>query len=217
HRPAPTAPAPRPRFAASESRSVRPAAHATSGVRAAVTTAPANRCTNRAVVRSNLRHVFSTGLPRVSRNTIMAETSAIAALADNYIWAQRAPAGPAPGAVAIVDPGAAAPVQQWLQQTGAHLGAVIITHHHGDHTDGIDALLAAARGAGQPPVPVYGPAAERARIAQITQPLAAGDTLSLDWLDVQLQVLAVPGHTLGHIALYGGGMLFAGDTLFRGG
>lgn len=48
-------------------------------------------------------------------------------------------------------------------------------------------------------------------------PVGDGDEIALDWLDLRLEVIAVAGHTRGHIALYGGGLLFSGDTLFRGG
>lgn len=147
----------------------------------------------------------------------MAETSAIAALSDNYIWTLQAPAAPAGSAVAIIDPGAAKPVLRWLERRQAHIGAILVTHHHADHTDGIDALLAHARTADDSPIPVYGPAAERDRVPQITHPLTDGDTFALDWLDLRFAVIATPGHTLGHIALHAPGMLFAGDTLFRGG
>lgn len=147
----------------------------------------------------------------------MAETSAIAALADNYIWILHAPAVQPGDAVAIVDPGAAEPVLQWLQQTQSRIGAIIITHHHADHTGGVAALLEHARSAGQHQIPVYGPGAEHERVPHISHALADGDTVALDWLDLRLDVIAVPGHTLGHIALHGSDMLFAGDTLFRGG
>lgn len=148
----------------------------------------------------------------------MAETSAIAALSDNYIWTLQASATASGSAVAIIDPGAAEPVMRWLQHTQAHIGAILVTHHHADHTGGIDDLLAHAQAAGRgAPMPVYGPAAERDRVPQITHPLADGDTFALDWLNLRFDVIAVPGHTLGHIALHTPGMLFAGDTLFRAG
>src|SRR5699024_5809946 len=101
--------------------------------------------------------------------------------------------------------------------TQSSIGAIIITHHHADHTGGVTALLEHARDAGQSAVPVYGPNAERDRIPHIDHTLADGDTLALAWLGLRLRVIAVPGHTLGHIALHGGGMRFAGDTRFRGG
>lgn len=147
----------------------------------------------------------------------MVEASAIAALSDNYIWALHAKSASADQRAVIVDPGEAEPVLHWLQTTGHPLGAIIITHHHPDHTGGIAALLDHAAANGAAAIPVYGPQAERERIARLTQTLADGDEFTLDWLDLTLTTIAVPGHTLGHIALHGGGILLAGDTLFRGG
>lgn len=128
----------------------------------------------------------------------------VPAFSDNYIWlltdadAQRA---------AVVDPGDAAPVLQRLRVSGTELVAILVTHHHGDHVGGIRQLLAAFPG-----IPVFGPAGES--IPGITRPLWEGDTLHIESLDTQFQVLAVPGHTAGHIAYYGDGRLFCGDTLF---
>lgn len=147
----------------------------------------------------------------------MSDVSAIPALSDNYIWAITPAANEPRGAVAIVDPGEAAPVRAWLAHNQFRIGALIITHHHADHTAGIDELIAAGKKAGATDIPVYGPAAERDRIPQITQPLVDGDSFNLAWLDLALSVIAVPGHTLGHIALHGAGLLLAGDTLFRAG
>lgn len=147
----------------------------------------------------------------------MVETSAIAALSDNYIWALHAKSGQADNRAAIVDPGEAAPVLQWLQATGHRLAAIIVTHHHPDHTAGIGALAEHAANAGDDALPVYGPQAQGSRIAGLTQTLADGDELTLDWLGLTLTAIAVPGHTLDHIALHGSNILLAGDTLFRAG
>ncbi len=138
----------------------------------------------------------------------MLNITAIPALSDNYIWAV---ARPGESQVAIVDPGGSAPVFDFLKEHDARLGAILITHHHPDHTGGIEALLA------EHEVPVYGPAAERDRIGSITRALRGGDHFTLDWLDTRFDVIDVPGHTLGHIALHAPGVLLAGDTLFRGG
>lgn len=138
----------------------------------------------------------------------MLEIKALSALSDNYIWviAQRAAA-----TVAVVDPGEAVPVQQYLKEQGLRVGAYLITHHHGDHTGGLDTLLR------EHPAPVYGPRAEAERIAQISEPLAGGDRFNVDCLDSEFEVIDVPGHTLGHIAYFTPGVLLAGDALFRAG
>jgi hydroxyacylglutathione hydrolase len=128
----------------------------------------------------------------------------IKAFEDNYIWALRHG-----GQVAVVDPGEAAPVLRFLDETGTRLCAILVTHRHGDHIGGIAELVA------RHPVPVFGPALEAAEA--VTHPLADGDRVALPELGVDFTVIGVPGHTLGHIAFYSAGLLFCGDTLFGAG
>ncbi len=128
----------------------------------------------------------------------------IRAFEDNYIWAIRQG-----GHVALVDPGEAAPVLKFLEATGDQLCAILVTHRHGDHIGGIAELVA------RHPVPVFGPALEAAEV--VTHPLADEDHVALPELGVDLTVIGVPGHTLGHIAFYSAGLLFCGDTLFGAG
>jgi hydroxyacylglutathione hydrolase len=139
------------------------------------------------------------------------------ALSDNYIFGCWDPGSA--GAVvraAVVDPGDARPVLDWLDRTGAILTAILITHHHWDHVTGIDALVRRF-----PAVRVYGGAGDRDRIPHQTDFLQGGDRLDL--LGRAVEVLFLPGHTLGHIAYYflpqgdGPGDLFCGDVLFGGG
>jgi hydroxyacylglutathione hydrolase len=126
------------------------------------------------------------------------------AFRDNYIWVLH------DGRHAmVVDPGDAAPVQAFLAKQGLALAAILVTHHHADHVGGIAALLE------QWPVPVFGPARES--IPGLTHPLAEGDRIRVPALGVQLTILEVPGHTLGHIAYFGPDILFCGDTLFSAG
>jgi hydroxyacylglutathione hydrolase len=131
----------------------------------------------------------------------------IPAFTDNYLWLLH------DGKYAlVVDPGEAAPVQQALAQHGLQLTAILVTHHHADHTGGV-AALREATGA-----QVYGPASEA--IPAPFTPLKEGDAVQALGLD--FQVLDVPGHTAGHIAFYapdvdGQPLLFCGDTLFSGG
>jgi hydroxyacylglutathione hydrolase len=128
----------------------------------------------------------------------------IPAFADNYIWLVRR------GDMAVVvDPGDAAPVIEYLDRERIEPCAIINTHHHGDHVGGNRALLA------RWPVPVFGPASEQ--IPGRTHPLTEGDTVNIPEVGLTLSVLDIPGHTSGHIACYGHGMVFCGDTLFAAG
>ncbi len=133
----------------------------------------------------------------------------VPAFDDNYLWLVPAPA--APGLAVVVDPGDAAPVQAELDRRGLRLAAILVTHHHGDHVGGLAALQAAAEGS----LPVYGPADED--IDGITHPLRDGDTVDLPALGLHFAVLSVPGHTRGHLAYSGHGVVFCGDTMFSGG
>jgi len=131
----------------------------------------------------------------------MLEIVPLQALRDNYIWTLRAGKY-----AAVVDPGEAHPVQEYLARERLTLCAILATHHHPDHVGGIPQLLTKG------PVPVYGPKGEP--IATLTHPVAEGDTVKIPELDVALSVLDIPGHTRAHVAYYGAGSLFCGDTLF---
>jgi hydroxyacylglutathione hydrolase len=128
----------------------------------------------------------------------------IPAIKDNYIWLLRKAT-----AAVVVDPGDAQPVLEVLEREGLTLGAILVTHHHADHQGGVAELLK------RYPAEVFGPRAES--ITGLTQPLSGGETIHLDALGVDFRVMAVPGHTLGHLAYYGSGVVFCGDTLFAGG
>lgn len=131
----------------------------------------------------------------------MLNVEAIPALKDNYIWALSRD-----NHCVVVDPGEAAPILSWMRNKGLSLSAILITHHHGDHIGGVAELLKHRQ------VPVYGPAHER--IAAVDHPLADGTRIDLSEIAAGFDILEVPGHTAGHIAYYGEGLLFCGDTLF---
>ncbi|MBD3669976.1 MAG: hydroxyacylglutathione hydrolase [Gammaproteobacteria bacterium] len=137
----------------------------------------------------------------------MLTINAIPAFEDNYIWALTIEGGEL---AAVVDPGDADPVIEYLDKHGLKLGAILITHHHGDHTGGIRELL---HHYGE--LPVYGPAGER--IPALTHALKEDDTVTLEDLHASFRVIDAPGHTRGHILYHGEGLLFCGDTLFAGG
>jgi hydroxyacylglutathione hydrolase len=129
----------------------------------------------------------------------------IPAFKDNYIWAW---INPLTGNAWVVDPGDAQPVEAKLKQLNATLEGILLTHHHHDHSGGIEELVHA-----NPKVNVYG--AKNSSIHAITHHLGEGDHISSG--KVTLQVLAIPGHTLDHIAFINQSVLFCGDTLFSAG
>jgi len=128
----------------------------------------------------------------------------IPAFTDNYLWLLVRGAE-----AAVVDPGDATPVLQRLARRNLRLRAILVTHHHGDHVGGV-AELAQATGAR-----VYGPRDEAIAAREVA--LAGGERI--DVLGAAFDVLAVPGHTLGHIAYHAPSLrtLFCGDTLFAAG
>jgi len=136
----------------------------------------------------------------------------IPAFNDNYLWLIHDGVH-----AAVVDPGDAQPIRDALAENRLTLTAILLTHHHADHIGGVPALLA------DTPVPVFGPRGDG--IAAVTQPLGEGDRVRVPGLDLELEVLDVPGHTRGHIAYVrrkedgagGANWVFCGDTLFAGG
>ena len=130
------------------------------------------------------------------------------AFADNYIWLlddQRR--------VLAVDPGDAQALLHWLSQNPSlQLDTILVTHHHADHTGGLQALVQATGAR------VFGPALEPLPVPGT--PVVQGDVIA--WGSLQWQVIDVPGHTAGHVAYWAqpegqAPVLFCGDTLFSGG
>jgi hydroxyacylglutathione hydrolase len=123
------------------------------------------------------------------------------AFEDNYIWVLH------DGHQAIaVDPGDPAPLVAFLDAHQLVLSAVLITHHHRDHTGGNLVLRQRYECA------IYAP--ENPRIPAVTHTLHGGDSLALAAPELQFKVLATPGHTLDHISYVGHELLFCGDTVF---
>jgi hydroxyacylglutathione hydrolase len=135
------------------------------------------------------------------REVVPPEVVPIKAFKDNYVWTLRNAKH-----AAVVDPGEAQPVFDYLAREKLELAAILATHHHPDHVGGIAEILRLHK------VPVYGPRNEP--IATLTHPVSEGDTVTLPELGISFSVLDIPGHTRAHIAYYGAGSLFCGDTLF---
>jgi hydroxyacylglutathione hydrolase len=133
------------------------------------------------------------------------------AFSDNYIFLLLDDDMPE---AAVVDPGAAGPVLEFLQRSGRRLTAILNTHHHSDHTGGNRKLLSCFPG-----IHVFGGAGDRGRIPGQTHFLMEGDEIVVS--QRLSRIFEVPGHTRAHIAYYfasnsDDGDLFSGDTVFGG-
>lgn len=138
----------------------------------------------------------------------MLQITPLEAFDDNYIWAIQDIAS---NRVIVVDPGDAEPVLHFINQQQLQLEAILITHHHSDHTGGVQTLSDMFG------IPVYGPVSDN--ISGITDAVNQQTTLNL--MGYTVEVLAAPGHTLDHL-LYvinegANKHLFSGDTLFSAG
>ncbi len=134
----------------------------------------------------------------------MLNITAIPALQDNYIWAIHNDTH-----VAIVDPGEAAPVLDFLRRTGLQLTAILCTHRHHDHIGGITELREVYN------VPVYG--CSHPKNPHITHPLRENDQLMLTAPAIEFRIWEVPGHINDHIAYITPGAVFCGDVMFGAG
>lgn len=131
--------------------------------------------------------------------------TAVPCLSDNYAWMLR---DEATGTVAICDPGEAAPIITALEAAGGRCDLILLTHHHGDHVNGVEEVRA-KYGA-----KVIGAQADAHRLPALDTAVMPGDTVSVG--PTEGRVIDSPGHTLGHIAFYfpDGDVLLCGDTLF---
>ena len=135
----------------------------------------------------------------------MIKIESIEAYTDNYIWLVTTNEGSI-----VIDPGEADKTIKFLRDNTLNLKAILITHHHFDHTGGISDLVSTH------PVQVFGPKND---IAEIDSRLSAGDKINV--IGIDFEIMELPGHTLDHIAFYsfnnGNPILFCGDVLFASG
>ncbi len=134
-----------------------------------------------------------------------AETRLFLCLKDNYGVLLH---DPDTGDTAAIDAPEAAPIEEALKQTGWKLTDILVTHHHADHTAGIEALKAKYK------CRVVAPAKEANKIPAVDETVSQGDLVSVGKLAGT--VLDTPGHTLGHITYWfpQEHLAFVGDTLF---
>jgi hydroxyacylglutathione hydrolase len=130
----------------------------------------------------------------------------IKAFDDNYIWLMTTNEGSI-----VIDPGECVNLIKIIEQKNIKLDAILITHHHHDHTGGIEELLIK-----YPYLNVYGP---NNNIDSIKSRLIDGGLLNV--IGIDFEIIEIPGHTLDHIAYFANinnsPILFCGDTLFAGG
>lgn len=127
----------------------------------------------------------------------MLTVQSIPILKDNYVWAI---VDSQTKKAVIVDPGDAKPVTKFLRDNNLTLKSILITHHHWDHTNGVEELC------------------ETFSTRSLGKGLKDNDSLVMDHFPLKFNVLEIPGHTLDHIAyVTNDGHLFCGDTLFSAG
>ena len=131
----------------------------------------------------------------------------IPAFDDNYIWCIEDILS---DSFIVVDPGDAQVVIDHALKIEKHLSAILVTHHHADHTGGIADLVSHF---GE--LPIFGPL--NSPYSGLTHSVIEGNSVNV--FGAQFNVMEIPGHTLDHIAYHSDqqGLLFCGDTLFLAG
>ena len=129
----------------------------------------------------------------------------IKAFTDNYIWLVSTNEGSI-----VIDPGESENIQKLVDDKNINLKGILVTHHHYDHTNGINNLLKKNK------LEVFGP---ENNIDGINNRVVDKDKISI--IGIDFEVISMPGHTLDHIGFYSfnndNPILFCGDTLFAGG
>ncbi|RJL10124.1 hydroxyacylglutathione hydrolase [Paracoccus siganidrum] len=110
-------------------------------------------------------------------------------LRDNYAYLLHGEAG-----TVLIDAPEAAPILQALQERGWGLDAILLTHHHADHIDGVPALVA------ETGARVIGAAADAHRLPPLDIRVTPGE--SIEVLGEPVSVIDVSGHTIGHVAFH---------------
>jgi glyoxylase-like metal-dependent hydrolase (beta-lactamase superfamily II) len=127
----------------------------------------------------------------------------------------------------VIDPGdEPEKILDLARDMGLNVKLIISSHAHVDHIMGVRGVqertgapfllhpddLGIARGMPRSAARFLG--YELPPAPEPSAPLADGDTVEVDGM--QLQVIHTPGHTPGSVSYYTEGLLFSGDTLFRG-
>ena len=130
------------------------------------------------------------------------EIVTVACLDDNYAYIVKGPDG-----VCLIDAPEAEPIIDALEERGWHLGAILLTHHHGDHVQGVEELREKYS------CKVMGPKAEETKMPRLDMALTEG--MNGGNGSAYTVPMEVPGHTLGHMAYYfpNAGVVFTADSL----
>ncbi|MBU8546233.1 MULTISPECIES: hydroxyacylglutathione hydrolase [Roseomonadaceae] len=134
------------------------------------------------------------------------KVEAVACLEDNYLWLLKD--GPT-GAVAICDPGEAGPAIAAVEAAGGKLDLILLTHHHGDHINGVAELHARF-----PEARIVGGKPDAHRLPKLDLAVDEGDVVKFG--AAEAKVMHLPGHTTGHIAFHFAAdhILLCGDVVF---
>lgn len=111
---------------------------------------------------------------------------------------------------AVVDPFDQEQVIDLVEKMDIQLTAILLTHEHGDHTRGSQALSQYYD------IPIYGPG----KIPQVSKPVKEGDCITIG--NQLVTTLETPGHTFLHVSYLGKDQnntpfLVCGDTVFNAG
>jgi len=130
------------------------------------------------------------------------EIVTVACLDDNYAYIVKGPDG-----VCLIDAPEAEPIIDALEERGWQLGAILLTHHHGDHVQGVEELREKYS------CKVMGPKAEETKMPRLDMALTEG--MNGGNGSAYTVPMEVPGHTLGHMAYYfpNAGVVFTADSL----
>lgn len=147
-------------------------------------------------------------LAAIGGKVMALELAVVACLSDNFAYLVRDRAS---GECALIDAPEAEPVLATLAARGWRLGQILITHHHDDHVQALDAIRAATGAR------VIGAEDDRHRLPKLDLAVHPGDRFPVGGADCA--VIAVPGHTLGHVAFHfpGAALAFTGDSLMAAG
>ena len=133
----------------------------------------------------------------------MLDVTLIPVLDDNYAYILQSGSE-----IAVLDPGEAQPVIEYLEKNKLIPSIIFNTHHHGDHIAGNKKIQEKYNSQ------IVGPEKDKSRIPNINIGLNEGDIYKFG--DEDITIMETPGHTNGHICLWfkQSKILFSGDTLF---